>query len=72
MRFRDVSAGFRLCQPVRVPVGADVVLTFCNAYAGTSPKKKERFAELVGLRANLEAVAAVNGKNKTVLPRIKP
>jgi hypothetical protein len=40
--------------------------------APINPKKKKRFAELVGLGANLEAVAAVNGKNKTVLLRIKP
>ncbi len=33
MRIRGGSAGFRLCEAVRVRVGVDVVLTFCNASA---------------------------------------
>ncbi len=31
MRFRGGSGGFRLCEAVRLRVGADVALTFCNA-----------------------------------------
>ena len=36
MRFRGGAAGFRLCEPVRVRVGADVVLTFRNAWASAA------------------------------------
>ena len=34
MRFRGELGAFRLCEAVRVRIGADVVRTFCNAYAG--------------------------------------
>jgi len=33
MRIRGGSAGFRLCEALRMRIGADVVLTFCNASA---------------------------------------
>jgi hypothetical protein len=40
--------------------------------APINPKKKERLAELVGLGPTSRRSLAVDGKNKTVLPRIKP